>query len=69
MIEKVKQLAKEYGATKVSHFGKWFEYDVYLPYFGKNYPAIGLPIVFLAKDDEVRTATEKEYKDILSKEE
>lgn len=65
MNEEVKKLAKEYGAEKVIHYGKWFEFEVYYPYFGEGYPAIGMPIVFLEKDGKVRLATKKEYRDIL----
>ena len=42
----------------------WNDYKVYEPFYSKPV-AIGLPLVVLVKDDEVRVSTEREAFDYL----
>lgn len=67
--KKVLEFAKKKGYSSVEHLGQWLEYDVYdLIYSDDEEEAsyIGLPLVALVKDNDIRMSTPEESLEILS---
>lgn len=67
--KKVLEFAKKKGYSSVEHLGKWLEYDVYdLIYSDDEEDAsyIGLPLVALVKDNDIRISTPDESLEIVS---
>lgn len=57
-IEKVKAFAKKQGYDDVLYIGKWKEFDCYEPVFkGDDVSFIGVPLLILVQDKEIRMST------------
>jgi len=63
-IEEIIAFAGKQGYDGVRSLGKWKEYDAYEPTYDhatKEEPAyVGLPLMILVKDDEIRMSTVEE---------
>lgn len=65
--KKVLEFAKKKGYSSVEHLGKWLEYDVYdLIMDDEEVSYIGLPLVALVKDNDIRISTPDESLEIVS---
>lgn len=65
MIEKVRELANELGASEVKRVKDWNGYKVFKPIYKGN-PIVGYPYVILVKGDEVRICDAKESLEYLN---
>lgn len=65
MIEDVKKWAQSLGYDDVAFLKKWKEYDLYAPKSDGKSVYTGTPIYFLAKNNEIRYATDKETWEIF----
>ena len=62
--ERIQELTEELCATKYKKSIPWKGYEVYEPVYNETM-YIGLPLVILAKDDEVRISTDEESREYL----
>lgn len=59
--EDILKFAKQQGYDNVSYIGKWKDYEVYEPIFDYDGVSfVGLPLVVLVKENEIRMSTPKE---------
>jgi hypothetical protein len=59
--DKVKAFAKEKGYDDALYIGKWKEYEAYEPVFdGDDVSFVGVPLLILVKDDDIRMSTVEE---------
>jgi len=60
-ITKVMQFAKEQGYKTAEPIGSWRGYDIYEPIYSKDEVSyIGLPLMIMVKEDEIRMSTDDE---------
>lgn len=65
--KKVLEFAKKKGYSSVEHLGQWLGYDVYdLIMDDEEVSYIGLPLVALVKDNDIRLSTPEESLEIVS---
>lgn len=62
--ERIQELTEELCATKYEKSIPWKGYEVYEPVYNETV-YIGLPLVILAKGDEVRISTDEESREYL----
>lgn len=62
--EQIQELTEELCATKYEKSIPWKGYEVYEPVYNETM-YIGLPLVILAKGDEVRISTDEESREYL----
>lgn len=62
--ERIQELTEELCATKYEKSIPWKGYEVYEPVYNETM-YIGLPLVILAKGDEVRISTDEESREYL----
>lgn len=59
--DKVIAFAKKQGYDNALYIGKWKEYEAYEPVFdGDDVSFVGVPLLILVKDDDIRMSTEEE---------
>lgn len=67
-LDKIKSFAKENGYTDVEYLNSWNGYEVYEPIMFEDEVAyIGLPLVILVKDDQIRMSTPEESMEQLQR--
>lgn len=65
--KKVLEFAKKKGYSSVKYIGKWLGYDVFdLIMDDEEVSYIGLPLVALVKDNDIRISTPDESLEIVS---
>ena len=65
MMEKVNEFAKQNGYLKAEYLKEWKGYQCYEPIMNEDETSfVGLPLVILVSDDEMRMSTPEEAMEI-----